>query len=740
MLPIINLDDEEYEEIVKRSKKMIPSVLPEWTDYNEHDPGITFIELFAWLHEMQQYYLDQISESNYLKYLKLLGMKQNPKRPANVYVAVKKTEQKRFLPMGSRAYAKTIPFETVKEEFISQVSIQKISSKKEEQSTEKKYNSKEKKLNTEEKYNSKEEKHSTKEKYNLKEEAYNTLEGESELLYSKWSFKPFGQNPAKGSEFLIFFNEALEEGIRYSIDFELYSDYPVKRNPIIPEKFHPLAIISYEYFDGKIFRPFTVLEDKTYQMLQSGVFSFILPTRMQPKDGEYFLRFQIQACDYEVAPILQGIHFNTIEMVQKETLIESVDTEAKCRKDHTYSFAASTALSEIGNHEIYLYEKEGYRRLEEFIVSKDEYGRMIFTIEYPLPDCKNYKNTETLQVKLVNYQKEQAKIHEIGTGNGFPNQVIELEDRLLLKEVFELFIEEEQSNYYTTWKQVEDFDCSTPEDRHYILLEEQGKIIFGNGIQGRMPYGKILINSYVRSLGIKGNIMPNKIHEIITRDNTIPVTNTLNAVGGCDAEPLEACFLRFQTEHKKPERAVTYEDYERIVKNTSGLMIHKVKALSILQIKQQNKKKDDTCIFLVVEPFLLEKRRRLGNLFYENIKRNLEECRIIGTHFEILPPEYIPIHLYAEVMVHVQYAHPTNYLKAACQSYFETEVCEFGCSVSYSGVYGMLDTLPCVERITLLILNTKGKKTHKNRNGDILLPANGLAYLNEIEFKINYKE
>lgn len=63
MISLPKLDDQNYAEIVEAAKRRIPVIFPEWTDFNEHDPGITVIELFAWLKEMQQYTLDRIPDS-----------------------------------------------------------------------------------------------------------------------------------------------------------------------------------------------------------------------------------------------------------------------------------------------------------------------------------------------------------------------------------------------------------------------------------------------------------------------------------------------------------------------------------------------------------------------------------------------------------------------------------------------------------------------------------------------------
>ena len=72
-LPIPKLDDKTFKELFEEARALIPRYAREWTDHNLSDPGITFIDLFAWLAEMQIYYLDRVTDRNFLKFLKLLG-------------------------------------------------------------------------------------------------------------------------------------------------------------------------------------------------------------------------------------------------------------------------------------------------------------------------------------------------------------------------------------------------------------------------------------------------------------------------------------------------------------------------------------------------------------------------------------------------------------------------------------------------------------------------------------------
>lgn len=86
-LPLENLDDKTFDDLVRDALSRIPVYAPNWTDYNKSDPGITFIELLAWIVETQIYRLNRISDRSYLKFFRLLGIEGPlPVRPARVDV------------------------------------------------------------------------------------------------------------------------------------------------------------------------------------------------------------------------------------------------------------------------------------------------------------------------------------------------------------------------------------------------------------------------------------------------------------------------------------------------------------------------------------------------------------------------------------------------------------------------------------------------------------------------------
>lgn len=112
-LPTRDLDDRKFQNIVDEAKKRISASCPEWTDHNVSDPGVTLVELFAWMTEMIIYRLNQVPEKNYIKFLELLGLKLREPEPARTpltfYLAA---PQPHSVVIAARTEAATVRTET----------------------------------------------------------------------------------------------------------------------------------------------------------------------------------------------------------------------------------------------------------------------------------------------------------------------------------------------------------------------------------------------------------------------------------------------------------------------------------------------------------------------------------------------------------------------------------------------------------------------------------------------------
>jgi len=74
-LPVPNLDDRRFQDLVDDAKRLIQQRCPEWSDHNVSDPGVTLIETFAWMTDLLLYRLNRVPERNYVKFLELIGVR-----------------------------------------------------------------------------------------------------------------------------------------------------------------------------------------------------------------------------------------------------------------------------------------------------------------------------------------------------------------------------------------------------------------------------------------------------------------------------------------------------------------------------------------------------------------------------------------------------------------------------------------------------------------------------------------
>src|SRR4051794_196233 len=85
-LPKPVLDRRTYAQLVSESVAQINRLAPEWTDYNASDPGITLIELVAWLTEQNLYRTDRITPELARAFLRLVGVVPSPPTVAETVV------------------------------------------------------------------------------------------------------------------------------------------------------------------------------------------------------------------------------------------------------------------------------------------------------------------------------------------------------------------------------------------------------------------------------------------------------------------------------------------------------------------------------------------------------------------------------------------------------------------------------------------------------------------------------
>ena len=113
------LDNRSYQELRDELVRLIPVHSPTWTNHNVSDPGITLLELFAFLGESLLYRFNQIPDTTRVEFLRLLGVQPRPARPARVLLSASTDETAGVQVLrDSEATAGALPFQTEDEVYV----------------------------------------------------------------------------------------------------------------------------------------------------------------------------------------------------------------------------------------------------------------------------------------------------------------------------------------------------------------------------------------------------------------------------------------------------------------------------------------------------------------------------------------------------------------------------------------------------------------------------------------------
>lgn len=107
------IDDRDFDTLVRDALTFASVHAPEWTHTGPSDPGVTLVELFAFMAESLLYRANLIPERNRLKFLQLLGIPVRPANPAHGLVQLlNETSEHHTLTSGLQLFAGALPFVT----------------------------------------------------------------------------------------------------------------------------------------------------------------------------------------------------------------------------------------------------------------------------------------------------------------------------------------------------------------------------------------------------------------------------------------------------------------------------------------------------------------------------------------------------------------------------------------------------------------------------------------------------
>lgn len=684
MLESIDLDTERFEDIVDEAIKKISVLYPEWTDYNYHDPGITIIELFAWLKEIQQYYINQMGIQNKDIFYKLLGIER--KHNAEAFVNIEaEADVTRRLPEKSRFFAGDMVFETKKAKTLIQGNIQKLL---------------------------------IKEGKGIRTVILN--KSGSDGSFGEY---PFGKNVEKGNAFYILFDKPLPIYTELSIFFRISKDNPVTRNVIGDFSFYSLAKLTYEYWTEDGFVEIKSISDETYALVQDGYLYFTLYKEMQKtriyKEKGYVIKIQVLEQEYDIPPFLTGISANMIPAKQEETIFDFYDIPIqKCIITlENLSVDIPTILAWNGEEKIFTEEKGIYKEVKFTKTLQEEEQRGIY--EIPMEDQRLPDGIRIIYVPFGGWESTL-----LGMGKGYSNQQFQLSmtdflttaDNMISYDNFELMTVE--GEYGCRWEKKENFYHSGPSDCHYVFKEETGDITFGDGIHGKCPVGEIRIIRLRTTRGSGGNIKPGAI-------TNKKACNHESAYGGKNGETVEEAIDSFCRQLKKGRRLITKEDYEKTVMETPGLML--------LTCKVMEQEKEANLIEIAVKPYTENEKSKLSHAYKKNIYRYLEDKRTIGTIIKLLPPVYVEIEIYGDIFIKPQYFNARGEIEEGVKKYIQDNNHTFGQPIVYHQLFTFIDRMEAVVKVKTLTLVTTNEQINTNLQGDLLPPANAIVLLKSIQ-------
>ena len=697
MLPELVLDNENFDEIMAAARNRIISLYPEWTDFNYHDPGITLIELFSWLKESQQFFMDQVGDDTREAYLKLLGMRRRTKIPARTQVQVQPAEDITVLA-GTRLWAGDTCFEADEKKQLTGGDVSCC-----------------------------------------------LCGGESLLWQAKRSRLRLGQglrqplfgSPAEeGNCLYIGFDRSLPREETLDVRLDLFDRYPVKRNPVQGAMAEPMACLSLQYFGDGQWRDGTGVRDETLGAIRSGRIYFSLPGEMEETEvfgsRGFFVRIRLESQSYEIPPVLEHLTANSLAVTQRETLAEYVDTECRLEGPGQASCQVETLGALNGRNDLFFLTGDCLRRIHQFQKLPD-FDTGVTTFHFALPEGVAGDGRTPGKVRVVSVRPEEEGLKNLGVGTGLPSQEFPMSDPDVEYETFGLMVLEGDS--YRIWEKVADFSCSGPEDRHYTLDSRTGTVRFGDCIRGMAPEAEILVFSRSRTKGRRGNVKAGAIDRFDGMEpQDVPVGNREDCVGGRDEESLEESFLRAKRELKQPFTAVSSADIERCVMETPGLMLENCRVIPREKMAQIQRKAEDGKIYIVVNPFSRDGERGLTECCRKNILAWLEPRRMAGRQFVLLPPQHVPFEVYADVVLLPHYSDGREQVRRTVEAYFEEIRGDFGAVAEYGELYGRIDMLLCVDRVNSLNMDARGSGVIRRKDGSLELPPNAVPRLKDARY------
>ncbi len=731
MLSIKQLDDRLYEEILDKAKNMIPRIFPAWTDLRAHDPGVTFIEMLALLTEMQEYYLNRVTDNNKLKFLKLLNTDPLLPQPAQSNITFEEVQEKVVVPGGTRVFADNEPFETKASTCLQPLGIEAV----------------------------------------IIEEL-----GKAKLVYRQGGqvsisgFSAFGDFQKEGSSLNIGLN-GLYDGGSIVIRIEI-ADLWAGRNQL-PNRSDTISLVElqWEFFDSikNVWEAVEPLFDETFGLLFSGEISFELPAETAKHklewidDQLYWIRCKLIKPGYEIVPRIKTMLVNSIGVIHGKTMSNGVIRSGNGKEYQ--NILLDDYLSYYGSCEVYVKNEDGLweewpeassKNLTDrvFIKTRDAAAkttRIVFA-----GDSSQVPPSGQDNILIVSYDQDFAADRLIEFASALPGQCFRLDWAINESIVSPLDLEILVGNKkpgdhdyrWERWYRKDNLHSSKGGDRHYLFDWQRKELGFGNNEQGAVPghvgNNAIKIVRCKLGCGENGNVKKNIISRMAAPfENVCGAVKNRSAVGGTRGETIEEALNRVLRDMKKQYRAVTALDYEQAALQTPGLMVARAKALP-LYVKGQKgypETREPAQVTVAVVPYSTDNPPLASEAFLSRVKQHLYAQRLITTELHVIPAQYVRIKVVTTLVVqaHIEF---DNHRVIELLNQILNPIGDsskgwpFGMTVRKADLISRISYLEGVEYVKTMTIEGDGEDVHSDKSGDVAIPPYALVYSGEHEIEV----
>lgn len=677
------LNDQTFDDIVETAVKGIARFDTDWNNLQAADPGMTLVDLFAWLKAIQHEYMSVILPDSQRRFLSLLDIRQRRPRGASALLELAGARQDTHIPAETKWMAGDMAFENPESATAFAAALTGVRFRG----------------------------------------PGGTAEISAEQLDGNRLFPVFpglGPEPEQQptGEMTLLFDQPIPVDTPFSLHFSVAGHK--RRTPVGEEPFHPLAELAWEVWTGESWQEAVCLRDNTHAFLFSGLVTLRHAGKMVPMEGGYALRARLLRDDYDLPPQLNNIRFNVLEVRQQDTLI-------RCDAFHDQdTLVLDSDLGLHGNHRVFLETEGGWRETCDFYREAFPDGR----IAIRLPE-------KAAGAMVLSSDQRLLRGVTLGSGTGFSGQELAFDSKNADYESLRLLVgrKAEEGYLFQPWERRDDLFASGPRDNHFVLDEARGVIRFGDHVQGTMPpkgEDNILLCSYRTCWGKASDIKAGRITGPKTTEAnllSLTVGQFLPAQGGQDGETFEETVARAGETLRSGRRAVTEADYLSAVRSVPGLIVENCRVLTGFDGPE------DSRITVVVQG--AGRAEQTPRVSYErNIRAALDRCRMLNTQVNVVWPRTVKLAVRAKIAVAPYYRDAEAVVRRRVEDFIAGLNQTFGSVLSYGELYCAVDLLECVRGIEALSIEPIGDYITKTRTDDIVVPPNSIYEIERFELRL----